>query len=47
MRDNERMQRMMAQIRYRVREEMRRQHRRQMIAEREARSRQFDLYESP
>ena len=46
MRDNERMQRMMAQIRYRVREEMRRQHRRQMIAEREARSRQFDLYES-
>jgi hypothetical protein len=47
MRDNERMQRMMTQIRYRVREEMRRQHRRQMIAEREARSRQFDLYEMP
>ena len=47
MRDNEHVQRMMAQIRYRVRAEMRRQYRRQMIAEREARSRQFDLYESP
>ena len=47
MRDNEHVQRMMAQIRYRVRQEMRRQYRRQMIAEREARSRQFDLYEMP
>jgi hypothetical protein len=47
MRDNEHMQRMMSQIRHRVREEMRRQYRRQMIAEREARSRQFDFYESP
>jgi hypothetical protein len=47
MRDNERMRQMMKQIRYRLREEARRQRWRQMIAERDARSRQFDLIDSP
>ena len=47
MRDNEHMREMMAQIRYRLREEARRQHWRQMIAERKARSREFDLIDSP
>ena len=47
MRDNERMRELMQQIRYRVREEARRQHWRQMIAERKAHSREFDLIDSP
>jgi hypothetical protein len=47
MRDNERVREMMAQIRYRLREEARRQRWRQMIAERKARSREFDLIDSP
>jgi hypothetical protein len=47
MRDNERMREMMQQIRSRLREEARRQHWRQMVAERKARSREFDLIDSP
>ena len=47
MRDNERMREIMRQIRYRLREEARRQHWRQMIAERKARAREFDLIDSP
>ena len=47
MRDNERVREMVRQIRYRLREEARRQHWRQMIAERKARSREFDLIDSP
>ena len=47
MRDNERMREIMQQIRYRLREEARRQRWRQMIAERKARSREFDLIDSP
>jgi hypothetical protein len=47
MRDNEQVREMMRQIRYRLREEARRQHWRQMIAERKARSREFDLIDSP
>jgi hypothetical protein len=47
MRENEHVRRMMAQIRYRLREEARRQHWRQMIAERRARAREFDLIDSP
>jgi hypothetical protein len=47
MRDNERVREMMAQIGYRLREEARRQHWRQMLAERKARSREFDLIDSP
>ena len=47
MRDNERMRQMMKQIRYRLREEARRQRWRQMIAERQSRSREFDLIDSP
>jgi hypothetical protein len=47
MRDNEHVREMMRQIRYRLREEARRQRWRQMIAERNARSRQFDLIDSP
>lgn len=47
MRDNERVREMMAQIRSRLREEARRQHWRQMVAERKARSREFDLIDSP
>jgi hypothetical protein len=47
MRDNERVREMMQQLRYRLREEARRQHWRQMLAERKARSREFDLIDSP
>jgi hypothetical protein len=47
MRDNERVRGMMQQIRYRLREEARRQHWRQMVAERRARAREFDLIDSP
>ena len=47
MRHNERMREMMQQIRYRLREEARRQHWRQMVAERRARAREFDLIDSP
>jgi hypothetical protein len=47
MRDNERMREMMQQIRYRLREEARRRHWRQMAAERKARYREFDLIDSP
>jgi hypothetical protein len=47
MRDNERVREMMQQLRYRLREEARRQHWRQMLAERRARSREFDLIDSP
>jgi hypothetical protein len=47
MRENERVRQMMAQIRYRLREEARRQRWRQMLAERKARSREFDLIDSP
>jgi hypothetical protein len=47
MRDNERMRELMQQIRYRVREEARRQHWRQMVAERRARAREFDPIDSP
>jgi hypothetical protein len=47
MRDNERVREMVQQIRYRLREEARRQHWRQMLAERKARSREFDLIDSP
>jgi hypothetical protein len=47
MRDNERMREMMQQIRYRLREEARRQHWRQMVTERRARAREFDLIDSP
>jgi hypothetical protein len=46
-RDNEQVRRMMKQIRSRLREEARREHWRQMIAERRARSREFDLIDSP
>ncbi len=47
MRDNERMREIMKQIRYRLREEARRQHWRQMLAERRARVREYGLIESP
>jgi len=47
MRDNERVREMVREIRYRLREEARRQHWRQMIAERKARSKEFDLIDSP
>ena len=54
MRDNERVREIMQQIRYRLREEARRQrdearrrHWRQMMAERDARSREFGLIETP
>ena len=47
MRDNERMREMMQQLRYRLRAEARRQHWRQMLAERKARSREFDLIDEP
>jgi hypothetical protein len=46
-RDNERVREMMRDIRMRIREEARRQHWRQMIAERKARAREFDLVDSP
>ncbi len=47
LRENEQLREMMQQIRYRVREEARRQRWRQMIAERRARAREFDLIDSP
>jgi len=47
MRENEHVREMVKQIRYRLREEARRQRWRQMIAERKARSREFDLIDSP
>ena len=47
MRDNERLREMVQQIRYRLREEARRQYWRQMVAERRARAREFDLIDSP
>jgi len=47
MRDNERVREIVQQLRYRLREEARRQHWRQMLAERKARSREFDLIDSP
>jgi len=47
MRENQQVREMMRQIRYRLREEARRQHWRQMIAERKARSREFSLIDSP
>jgi hypothetical protein len=47
MRENERVREMMQRIRYRLREEARRQRWRQMLAEREARSREFSLIDSP
>ena len=43
MHDNERVRKMVGQIRYRLREEAQRQRWRQMVAERKARSREFDL----
>jgi hypothetical protein len=46
-RDNEHVREMMREIRVRIREEARRQHWRQMIAERKARAREFDLIDSP
>jgi hypothetical protein len=47
MRENERVREVMRQIRYRLREEVRRERWRQMVAERRARSREFDLTDSP
>jgi hypothetical protein len=47
MRENGQVRQIMKQIRYRLREEARRQHWRQMLAEREARSREFGLIDSP
>jgi hypothetical protein len=47
MRENERVRKIMQQIRYRVREETRRQLWRQMIAERRARAREYGLIDSP
>jgi hypothetical protein len=46
-RENEHMREMMREIRARIREETRRQRWRQMIAERRARAREFDLIDSP
>jgi hypothetical protein len=46
-RDNEHMREMMQQIRSRLRDEARRQRWRQMVAERKARAREFDLIDSP
>jgi hypothetical protein len=46
-RDNEHMREMMREIRMRIREEARRQQWRQMLAERKARAREFDLIDSP
>ena len=46
-RDNEHVRAMMREIRTRIREEARRQQWRQMIAERKARAREFDLIDSP
>jgi hypothetical protein len=47
MRENERVRQVMKQIRYRLREEARRQHWRQMLAERKARVREYGLIDSP
>jgi hypothetical protein len=47
MRENEQVRKVMKQIRYRLREEARRQRWRQMLAERDARSREFGLIDSP
>jgi hypothetical protein len=47
MRENRQVREMVRQIRYRLREEARRQRWRQMIAERKARSREFDLIDLP
>jgi hypothetical protein len=47
MRENAQIREIMKQIRHRLREEARRQRLRQMIAERQARSREFDLIDSP
>jgi hypothetical protein len=46
-RDNEHMREMMRELQMRIRDEARRQHWRQMIAERKARAREFDLIDSP
>jgi hypothetical protein len=46
-RDNEHVREMMREIRMRIREEARRQHWRQMIADRKARAREFALTDSP
>jgi hypothetical protein len=46
-RDNEHVREMMREIRMRIREEARRQYWRQMIAERKARAKEFDLTDSP
>ena len=46
-RDNEHVREMMREIRMRIRDEARRQQWRQMIAERKARAREFDLIDSP
>lgn len=46
-RDNEHVREMMREIQMRIREEARRQHWRQMIAERKARAREFDLIDTP
>ena len=47
MRDNEHVREMMREIRMRIREEARRQQWRQMIVERKARAKEFDLNDSP
>jgi hypothetical protein len=47
MRENAQIRAMMKQIRYRLREEARRQRLRQMMAERQARSKEFALIDSP
>jgi hypothetical protein len=47
MRENAQIRAMMRQIRYRLREEARRQRLRQMMAERQARSKEFALIDSP
>jgi hypothetical protein len=46
-RDNEHVREMMREIRMRIREEARRQQWRQMIVERKARAKEFDLNDSP
>jgi hypothetical protein len=46
-RDNEHMREMMRELQMRIRDEARRQHWRQMIAERKARAWEFDLIDSP
>jgi hypothetical protein len=47
MRENERVRQVMKQIRYRLREEARRQQWRQMLAERKAKVREYGLIDSP